>query len=571
MHEAAHLQLILILLLAAVGIVAACRLLRLSPVIGYLAAGVAIGPQGMALVEDVKTTSAIAEFGVIFLLFMIGLELSLDRLKSLRHMVFGLGTAQMLACSLIIGFAALALGMNGEAALIIGGGLGLSSTAIVLQVLEESGKKSSQIGRLSFAVLLLQDLAVVPLLVLVPLLAQGEESITSALGEAALKAALALTGIFIVGRKVLRPLFHFIANFKNPEMFLATVLLTVLGMAWLSHAAGLSLALGAFVAGLLMAETEFQHQVEADIKPAKGLFLGLFFMAVGMSVDLTLLTQKWAVILALTASLMLGKALLIGLLFRAMGIRRSVAFQTGILLSQGGEFAFVLFNLAGSGGVISNEITQILLVTVTISMALTPLAVLMGHIALRFLRRRIPEPAPPQMLSTESQDLSGHVIVAGFGRMGQTVAKILMEENVSFVALDMNTGHVNHGKRRGKPVYFADATRTEILRLAGAEHAAAGIVTVKDEETAERVIMALRTANPDMPIIARARTVERVRRLEALGASVAIAEVYESSLQIGALLLQTLGTPSQEINRIISVFRELDYARAEADLTPDKQ
>lgn len=567
MHDVQHLQSILILLAAAVLIVAVCKMLRLSPVIGYLIAGVAIGPHGFAIIQDVKTTSAIAEFGVVFLLFMIGLELSLARLKAMRRLVFGLGGAQVVVTSIVLGAIAWGLGATTPAAIIIGGALALSSTAIVLKVIEESGQKATQVGRMSFAVLLLQDLAVVPLLVLTPLLGAEGGNIALSLGEAGVKAAIALAVIFVVGRQLIRPLFHFIASFHNAELFLATALLVVLGISWATYIAGLSLALGAFVAGLLVAETEFQHQVEADIKPAKGLLLGLFFMAVGMSVDVAVLHAHVGQIVALALGLMAIKTALIVALFRLFRLPLSTGIHSGLLLSQGGEFAFILFGMAALSGVLSGALSQMLLVVVTLTMALTPLAAGFGkYLAARLEARQ--QPGLPADLSAHADDLANHVVIAGFGRMGQTVAKLLMEEGIPFVALDTNIANVAYGQQRGKPVYYGDASRADMLAQAGLGRASAVMVTLKASQGADRAIQTARSVNPDLPIIARARDIAQVKHLEAIGATLAIAEVFESSLQAGGELLRHLGTPTHEISRIINMFRDHDYERAVADLRP---
>ena len=555
---------ILVLLAAAVLVVAVFRLLKLSPVLGYLVAGAAIGPHGFSVIKNVEQTAGVAEFGVVFLLFMIGLELSLERLQAMRKLVFGFGSAQVVLTAVVLGGIALFFGLKLGPVVIVAGGLALSSTAIVLQVIEETGQKSSQVGRISLAVLLMQDLAVVPLLVLVPLLGShgSDISIGSALLDAGLKAVAAMVVIMIAGRLLLRPVFSVVASFQNSELFLATTLLVVLGTAWLTSMAGLSLALGAFIAGLLVAETEFQHQVEADITPYRGLLLGLFFMTVGMSVDYQLLIHKLWLIAGLSLGLMVIKAGIIIGLFRLFHFRIGAAVQTGLLLSQGGEFAFVLFGLAAEKQVIGQEFTQILLVVTTVTMALTPLAAIVGKKLAEVLEKRS---APhhridPNELHAEAHDLDQHVIICGFGRIGQTVAKLLTAEGIGFIALDTDPLNVQIGKKRGKPVYYGDATRADVLEIVGVTRARAAIVALKDMAMAEKAVKALAATNPDLSILARTRDLEKFSQMEDAGAHVTVSELFEGSLQLGGALLRILGVPDHEIMRVIEIFRARNYA-----------
>jgi monovalent cation:H+ antiporter-2, CPA2 family len=557
MHPSVQLP-IVILLCAAVIIVAVCRLMRLSPVIGYLAAGAAIGPFGLGLIADVKGTTGIAEFGVIFLLFVIGLELSFERLRSMRKHVFEFGGAQVLITSGVIASLIIGFGGTTPEAIIIGGGLALSSTAIVLQVINEQGEKSSQVGRLSLAILILQDMAVIPLLVLVTLFSQQSGSVSEVLTETALKATIGMTLIFITGRLLLRPLFRFIASLENTELFTATTLLIVFGVSQLTSYIGLSPALGAFMAGLLIAETEFKMQVEADVLPFKGLLLGLFFMAVGMSLNVETLYAHFTAIIGLTVALMLCKALIIMALCRVFGFSLSTAIHSGLMLSQGGEFAFILFALAESNGIMNSQLSQVLLVVITMSMALTPLVATIGkrisHALEKYAISR------PETLSEETLDLSQHVIISGFGRVGHTVAQLLEAEHINYVAIDIDSISVTKERKRGTPVYYGDTTRVHVLNALGISRARAIIVTHSDTRVALQTIVTIRELNRDIPIIARAKNIEKVQRLEAAGANLAIAEMYEVSLQLGGALLKSIGITDQEISRIIEVFRAEDYA-----------
>jgi CPA2 family monovalent cation:H+ antiporter-2 len=559
-----HVQLIqiAIFLLAAVLIVASCRVLRLSPVIGYLAAGAAIGPYGLKFITDVQSTSGIAEFGVIFLLFVIGLELSFSRMRSMRKHVFGFGGAQVLItagvlCALIIG-----VGGDVATALIVGGGLALSSTAIVLQVISEQGEKSSQVGRLSLAVLILQDLAVIPLLVVVSLLHTKGVTLSSILIDTLFKAVFGIGLIFTLGNYLLRPLFRFIASLENTELFTATTLLVVLGVASLTSIAGLSPALGAFIAGLLVAETEFKPQVESDVLPFKGLLLGLFFMIVGMSLNIDMLYDRFFNIIGLTIALMAVKALIVMGLCRVFHFSLSTAVHVGLLLSQGGEFAFVLFGLAAANNLLDAPLAQSLMVVVTVSMTITPILAELGQrIATALEKYAI---SRPETMIEETLDLHHHVIVCGFGRVGHTVAQMLSAENMSYVAIDTDSFLTSRERKRGIPVYYGDTTRVHVLNALGIQRARAVIVTHNDTRVALQTIQTIRELNHDLPIIARAKNIEQIHKLEAAGANQAVSEMFETSLQLGAALLKSIGITDYEITRILDVFRAEDYAMTRA-------
>ncbi len=549
---------IVILLLSAVIIVSVFRVLRLSPALGYLVAGTVIGPFGLSFIHDIETTSGIASFGVIFLLFLIGLELSFERLRSLRKHVFGFGSAQVLISGLLFALFFLGFGGDAPAAIIIGGGLALSSTAIVLQVIEEQGEKPSQVGRLALAILILQDLAVIPLLVLVSILNNHNESIIEAMADAAFKATLCLAIIFIAGHFLLRPLLRFIASLENTELFSATTLLVLLGVAWTSAAAGLSPALGAFLAGLLIAETEFKPQVESDILPFKNLLLGLFFMTVGMSLDVNMLVTRFASIVGLTIALMACKTLIIMGLCRIFRFNLSTAVHVGLLLSQGGEFAFILFSLAGNNGIISQEMSQILLVVVTMSMAFTPLVAELGKKISTALEKYAI--SSPETISEETADLQNHVLISGFGRVGHTVAKLLESENIPYVIVDIDSFVVARERKNGFPAYYGDAARVHVLRALAVNRARAVIITHNDTRVAIQTIHAVRDMGLALPIIARAHNIEQVQKLEKAGANLAVAEMFEVSLQLGGALLKEIGISDHEVTRIIDIFRAGDYA-----------
>ena len=567
MPALSYLPDILILLATAVIVVTIFKSLKLSPVLGYLVAGALIGPHGLNIIRSGEMGS-IAEFGVVFLLFAIGLELTFERLIAMRRHVFGFGTAQVLLTGALIAVTVYYAGKDINTAIIVGGGLALSSTAIVLQVLAESGQQSSQVGRLSLANLLLQDFAVVPLLVLVPLLAQEDASLGMALSNAFLKAIAAMVGIFIVGRLVLRPLFHVIGGLKSTELFVATILFIVLGAAWVTEHFGLSLALGAFIAGLLVAETEYQHQVEDDIIPFKGIFMGLFFMTVGMSIDLRLVVEKLNEIAILTALLISGKALVIILLCRLFRFPLGSAIHAGLLLSQGGEFAFILFSLAADQGVINPELSQVLLLLVSVSMALTPLLSLIGKkIGMGLDRRKV---LTENIVSREVVDLEKHIIIAGFGQVGKMVAQMLTAERVSYIAIDLENDRVGEGRKEGIPVYKGDVGRLETLKALGIERATAIILTVPNEVTLKKSLKLIKEHFPSLTVIIRAQNMKYSNALKAAGASVVVPENYELGLQLGGAVLKVIGVSEYEISRLKNRFRAGEYRRTK-ELTPEEK
>lgn len=555
-----------VLLVAAVGSVALFRVLRLSPVLGYLLAGLLIGPYGFQIIEPQISTSHIAEFGVIFLMFMIGLELSIDRLKTMRRHVFEFGSLQVIITGLLIGLIAYHAGLTVEQAVIIGGALALSSTAIVLQVLSESGQKFSQIGRLALAILILQDLAVIPLLVLLQVYsstgAGAGENTALALGEASLLAAAAAAIILVGGRLVFRPLFKFIASLNDTELITGATLLIVIGAAMTSAYSGLSPAMGAFLAGLLIAETEFKHQVEADIMPYKGILLGLFFITIGMMLDWRLIINQFSLIAQMVVGLLVLKTAVIFTLSRLYGFNAGASIHAGMLLSQGGEFAFVVFGLATVSGFIPPDIGAVLLVVVTVTMALTPLLAEIGKWLCIYWSDRTQ--LSIRHVHEDSQDMSNHVVICGYGRVGHTVARLLQTENFDHVALEVNPEIVMKERAQGQSVHYGDGSRKLVLKAVGIEHAQAVIITHADPAIAGKTIMAVRALRPDIPIIVRAKNLQQVEWLERLGANIAIAEMFETSLQLGGALLKEIGVDDAEISRVLQSFRAEDYALTRA-------
>lgn len=544
---------LVILLAAAVAIVTAFRALRLSPVLGYLVAGAVIGPQGFGVIEDLATTSAIAELGIIFLLFMIGLELSFDRLKAMRKKVFGIGSAQVLITGALFYVLARAMGEDFNAALIIGGGLALSSTALVLQVLQQRGEMASQTGRLALAILILQDLAVLPLLVLVPALAAGEDSLALTLGDATLRAVLALVVITVVGRLVLRPLFRVIARTDIHELFVAATLLVVLGIAWATETVGLSMALGAFLAGLLIAETEFQHQVEVDVRPYKSLLMGLFFMTVGMKIDMAFIVDHSLRVAAASAALIAIKTAVHYAIIRGFQYSKRTSAHTALVLAQGGEFGFILFGLAGELGLLGPTLVKELLLVSAITMAATPLLDTLGQQFEKRWWRRVR--SSPEMMQQESMDLAGHVVIAGYGRMGQLIADYLAQETIPFIALDTDPREVAKGRRNHHPVYFGHAGRPDVLQSMGIARANALVITLHEPQEAEQLLRAMRALHPKLPIFVRASDVEHAAKLQEAGATLSVPELQVASMRMLAGVLSELDRPEEEIRRVMNAMR----------------
>jgi CPA2 family monovalent cation:H+ antiporter-2 len=489
---------------------------------------------------------------------MIGLELSVERLRSLSRYVFGLGTLQVTVTACLIGSVAWVLGATGEASIIIGGGLALSSTAFVLQLLIERGERAASFGNISFAILLFQDLAVVPLLMLVILLGEGEGSFIVAVGFASVKAAVALILAISIGRLILRPVYRIIAGTRSSELFVATTLLVVLGIGWLMSLVGISMVLGAFLAGFLLSETEYKHQVEADIRPFRGILLGLFFITVGMSINIALIQNELARITLIVIGLLACKSLVTAALCRGFGVPVGDSVRVGLLLSQGGEFGFILFLTADALGLLTAEATQILLASVTLTMVAAPFMAYAGGQFSTFWARR--EKVSVAGVGELGDDIHDHVLIAGFGRVGQTVAKILSAGGISYVALDLDAARIAACRKKGMPVFFGDASQIEILNAAGASRASGAVITIDQPATADRIVASLHEFLPDLPIVARARDLSHSHRLETEGATQAVPETLEASLQLGAIAMTSMGASSDEVIGIIEELRKDDYA-----------
>lgn len=549
----------LVFLAAAVLVAPLLRRLKFSLVLGYLAAGAVIGPHALGMIDDVEETRELADIGVVFLLFAIGLELSLERLKVMRRLVFGLGAAQVVVTGIAVMVAGIVLGYGPATSAVVGAALALSSTAFVLQLMTERGELATRHGRAAFSVLLFQDLAVVPILVAVPLIAGGGDggSIATVLALTVLKAALALAVIVVAGRQLLRPLYHVIAAARAPEVFTAMTLLVVLGIGWATQMVGLSMALGAFLAGLLLSESEFRHQVEADIEPFRGILLGLFFMTVGMTVDLGLAFRELLTVLAFLFGLVALKLAVVLGLALAFRMPFAAALRTGALLAQGGEFAFVILGLADSHALITDGLSDLLFLVIAVSMATTPGVVwLAGRIGSRLEHRQNQTLGAGEHAADELED---HVIIAGFGRVGRTVARLLDSKLVPYVAIDTDAHRVRDGRRAGQPVFYGDAARQEVLRQLGGERARAVVVTLTTSgQAVDRAVSHLHDRFPDLPIFARARDAVHARRLEELGAEGTVLETLEASLQLGGAVLRRSGTEWQDIEELIRQLRFVD-------------
>jgi glutathione-regulated potassium-efflux system ancillary protein KefC/glutathione-regulated potassium-efflux system protein KefB len=541
-----------IFLAAAVVAVPLFRRLKLGAVLGYLAAGVIIGPWGLRLVAEVDNILHFAELGVVLLLFIIGLELQPSRLWVLRKSVFGLGGAQVLATGLVLGAVGLALGLPWRSALVMGLALAMSSTAFVLQVLAERNQLTTRHGRSAFAILLFQDLSVIPLLALVPLLGTGGAQ----RGDPWLSAGLALVvivGVVVGGRLLLRPVLRLIAQSRIQEIFTAAALLVVIGVSLLMSGVGLSMALGAFLAGVLLADSEYRHELEANIQPFKGLLLGLFFISVGMSVDLGLIASRPALIVGAVLGLMGVKAALLWALARAAGHGEESARNLAIALCQGGEFAFVLFSLPAGHAVMERALVDLLVVVVSLSMAATPLA-LAGN---DLLSRRLARTRPQRPFDTFEQE-APRVIIAGFGRVGQVVGRILKLKRIAFTALDASPEQVETVRRFGNKVYYGDASRLDLLTAAGVGRAKLFVLAIDDVEASIRTARTVRRHFPGLTVYARARNRFHAHRLMDLGVEPIERETFLGSLDLARQVLEAVGTPGWEAQQVVARFQAHD-------------
>ncbi|SET91819.1 monovalent cation:proton antiporter-2 (CPA2) family protein [Stigmatella erecta] len=548
------LQQALVFLAAAVVAVTLFKKLGLGSVLGYLAAGVVIGPWGLGAVPDVQSILHFSEFGVVLLLFLIGLELEPARLWALRRTVFGLGGAQVALTGALLAGVGIATGMRPATAAVAGLGLSLSSTAFALQLLSEKNELPTPHGQAAFGILLFQDLAVIPLLALLPLLGSGEAPSSEPGWMAALKGLGVLAVVIGAGRYLVRPLFQRVAAAHSQELFTASALLLVIGTAVLVNAAGLSMALGSFLAGVLLADSEFRHELEADIEPFKGLLLGLFFIAVGMSVNLGLIASAPLKVLLWVVGLVGLKALVLWGLGRwRLGSTES-AWSLALIISQGGEFAFVLFSLAVGLHVMEQSLADLMVVTVSLSMAVTP--VLFAAYT-RWLRPRLRHQAPRAFDVSPQEDHP--VLIAGFGRVGQVVGRLLRAKRIGFTALDISSENIEFLKRFGNNVvHYGDASRLDLLRAARADKARVFVLAIDDIQASLRTAETVLQHFPHLTVFARARNRQHAYQLMNLGIKNIMRETWASSLEMGGGILEALGLTYSESRSALERFREND-------------
>lgn len=545
-----------IFLAAAVVAVPLFKRLGLGLVLGYLAAGAVIGPSGFAFVSDVESTLHVAEFGVVLLLFIIGLELQPSRLWQMRATVFGLGGLQVLVSTLVLGGIALALGTTWQAALVAGLALAMSSTAFATQILGEKGEMGTPHGRAAFGVLLFQDVVAIPALALVPLLGTAPASAAASTTPAWIKVAIAvgtIAGLVVLGRIVLRPAFRFIARVRSHELSVAAALLVVVGTSLVMHAVGLSMALGAFIAGVLLADSEYRHELEANIEPFKGLLLGLFFMAVGMSANLRLLVEQPLQVVGLAVGLVAVKLVILALLGRLYGQSRASAASFGISISQGGEFAFVIFSVALGASVITAGLSEVLIVVVTLSMVITPLLFMLRDA----LQSRL-EKASEKRAFDEIHEDGSRVIIAGMGRFGQTVARVLRLRKIPFTALDNSPEHIDFVRRFGNVVYYGDASRLDLLRAAKADQAKVFVLAIDDFEASMRTLHTVKEHFPHLKIVARARNRQHAYALYGADVQIVIRETFLGSVEAARRTLEELGFASTDADRTVARFASYD-------------
>ncbi|HWP11803.1 MAG TPA: cation:proton antiporter [Ramlibacter sp.] len=564
------LELTLLYLLAAVLGVVACRSLKLPPMLGYLVVGVAIGPNALALGEESATVRHLGEFGVVFLMFVIGLEFNLHKLRAMRSHVFGLGLFQVMLTIALATLGSLALAalaprlwlMNWQTALALSGAVAMSSTAIVVKLLAERLELESEHGKRVVGVLLFQDLAVVPLLVLIPALSSPPELLFRALALAAVKAAVLIVLLLVGGQRMMRWWLTIVARRKSEELFVLNLLLVTLGLAWLTQLAGLSLALGAFIAGMLISETEFKHQVETDIRPFHDVLLGLFFISIGMLLDWRMLAQHWELVLVLTTLPVLFKLALVTALARAFGATGGVSLRTGLYLAQAGEFGFVLLTLANQNELVPPVLLNPILVSMVLSMLATPFIIMYANtIVMKLVASEwMQQSLQMTNIARRSINANRHVVICGYGRCGQNLARMLEREGIPYVALDLDPDRVRQANAAGDSVVFGDASRLQALVAAGLARASAVVVTYLDVGGAMKVLAHARGHAPQVPVIVRTQDDRDLEELQAAGATEVVPELLEGSLMLASHALALIGVPMRRVIRIVQDQRDARYS-----------
>ena len=564
------LALTLLYLLAAVLGVVVCRSLKLPPMLGYLVAGVLIGPHAFALAQNSEGVRHLGEFGVVFLMFSIGLEFSLPKLRAMRLHVFGLGLLQV-AVTMLTGMAGmfmLAYGWGGawdigwQTALALAGTLAMSSTAIVVKLMAERAELDSEHGRRVLGVLLFQDLAVVPLLVLIPALGSAPEHLLTELGWALLKACILVGLLLSGGQRAMRWWLTLVARRRSDELFMLNLLLITLGLAWLTEQAGLSLALGAFIAGVLVSETEYRHQVETDIRPFHDVLLGLFFITVGMMLDWHILLERWALVILLLVVPLLLKASIIFALARGLGATTGVGLRTGLYLAQAGEFGFVLLSLTHTHGLVEPALMNPILAAMVLSMLATPFLILYSN---RIVMKLVASDWMQQSLQVTSIarraiNTQHHVIICGYGRCGQNLARMLEREGIPYMALDLDPDRVHQAAAAGDTVVFGDATRLQALMAAGLVRASAVAVTYLDLPGAFKVLSNVKSHAPQIPVVVRTQDDLHLDALQAAGATEVVPEAIEGSLMLASHLLALVGVPMRRVLRTVQDQRDARYS-----------
>jgi CPA2 family monovalent cation:H+ antiporter-2 len=564
------LELTLLLLGSAVLGVVAFRMMHLPPMLGYLTVGILIGPHALGLAEQSETTHGLAEFGVVFLMFSIGLEFSLSKLKAMRGIVFGLGMAQVvltIVATMLLGWLIAtqlpaALRLSWQASFALGGALAMSSTAIVSKMLTERLELESEHGRKIIGILLFQDLAVVPLLILIPSLGDRPDALAETLGWAALKAVVVLALLFVVGHKVTRGWFTIVVKRRSQELFMLNLLLVTLSAAWITERAGLSLALGAFVAGMLISETEFKHQVEEDIKPFRDVLLGLFFITIGMLLNLRLVAENWWLVLLLLCLPVLMKFALIAGLAKLFGSSDGVSMRVGLALAQAGEFGFVLLNLAAGHNLMESYVVQVVLASMVLSMLVAPFIIAQSDkIVMKFSSNEwMMQSLQLTKIASRAMSTNKHVIVCGFGRSGQRLATLLAEEKIDYHALDLDPERVQEAQTAGAHVSYGDAGRRESLVAAGIYRASAVVISYADTASALRVLRQVNELTPALPVIVRAHDDTDLDQLKAAGAAEVVPEIMEGSLMLASHALVMLGVPLRRVVHRVQAAREERYA-----------
>ena len=570
---ASTLELVLLYLVAAVGGVVVCRSLKLPPMLGYLAVGVLIGPNALALAKDSGGVRYLAEFGVVFLMFVIGLEFNLPKLRSMRTLVFGLGMSQVVLtiAGAVAGnglmiwlftFTARSWELDWQGAVVLGGAMAMSSTAIVVKMMAERLELESEHGRRVMGVLLFQDLAVVPLLVLIPALDSSGGDMARSLGLALLKAGVMLTLLLVGGQRLMRWWLTLVARRKSDELFVLNLLLVTLGLAWLTEHAGLSLALGAFLAGMLIAETEYKHQVETDIRPFHDVLLGLFFITIGMKLDWRPLWDQWALVLALTLVPVAAKAALVAALAYAYRAAPGVALRTGLYLAQAGEFGFVLLTLGAENRLIGPQWLSPVLASMVLSMLATPLIIIYSN---RIVMRLSTSDWMLQSLqltaiAKKAIRTEAHIIICGYGRSGQNLARLLDQEKMPYMALDLDPDRVRQAAAAGQSVVFGDAARLQSLMAAGLARASAVVVSYPDTPSALKILRLVRQHAPHVPVVVRTIDDTDLEKLRAAGATEVVPEAVEGSLMLASHALALVGVPMRRVIRLTRDARDARYS-----------